>query len=248
MSIVSRALKIIWKLIKFAATALVAFVCIFLLWRIFSRGIPADMKVLSPNEKVYAAYTENSEELEYFRQGHLTLTSDGLFGAPDCIVSPEANQIQLVVRYNNSTIRALQTEYGLEKAPERSENVFDVTLLIQTDLTPEDDTDNGGNIPEAVKYTRCHGTLTLSDEKNLYNFRRMTFDLDDCGIDMKELMEDGTLLAIYADFYYVEDTDYEDTPYGTLFLYDYLAENDFEEISSKDERALKKFGKELDRG
>lgn len=246
MSIVSRALKIFWRLIKLAATALVAFVCIFLLWRVFSRGIPADMKVLSANEKVYGAYVENGEELEYFRQEHLTLTSDGLFGAPDCIFIPEANQIQLVVRYNNSTLRALQTEYGLEEAPDRTENVFDVSLLIQTDLTPEDDTDNGGNIPEAVEYTRCNGTLTLSDEKNLYNFRRFVFDLDDCDIDMKELMEDGTLLAIYLDFYYVEDVNYDETPYGTLFLYDYLAENDFENISGKNERVLKKFGKNLD--
>ena len=46
MSIVSRALKIFWRLIKFAATALIAFVCIFLLWRVFSRGTPKELELL----------------------------------------------------------------------------------------------------------------------------------------------------------------------------------------------------------
>ena len=246
MSIVSRSLKIFWRLLKFAAAALVAFVCIFILWRVFSRGTPKELELLSVNEKICSVYEENSGELEYFRQEHLTLTSDGLFGVTDCIFLPDANQIQIVVRYNNSTLRALTEKYGLESAPDREENVFDVTLLLQTDLTPEDDTDNGGNIPEAVEYTRCHGELYLSEGKNLYNFRRFVFDLDECGLDMQELMADGTLLAIYADFYYVEDIDYEATPYGTLFLYDYLAENDFEEISAKEKRAIEKFGERED--
>ena len=246
MSIVSRSLKIFWRLLKFAAAALVAFVCIFILWRVFSRGTPKELELLSVNEKICSVYEENSGELEYFRQEHLTLTSDGLFGVTDCIFLPDANQIQIVVRYNNSTLRALTEKYQLESAPDREENVFDVTLLLQTDLTPDDDADNGGNIPEAVEYTRCHGELYLSEGKNLYNFRRFVFDLDECGLDMQELMADGTLLAIYADFYYVEDIDYEATPYGTLFLYDYLAENDFEEISAKEKRAIEKFGERED--
>lgn len=250
MSIVSRSLKIFWRLLKFAATALVAFVCIFLLWRVFSRGTPKELELLSVNEKIYDSYVENGGELEYFRQEHLTLTSDGLFGVTDCIFIPDANQIQLVVRYNNSTLRALTEKYGLEAVPDREKNVFDVTLLLQTDLTPDNDTDNGGNIPEAVEYTRWHGKVYLSESKNLYNFRRIVFDLDESvdeyGISLKELMENGTLLAIYADFYYVEDIDYEATPYGTLFLYDYLAENDFEEISAKEKRAIEKFGERED--
>lgn len=241
MSIVSRSLKIFWRVLKFAATALVAFVCIFLLWRVFSRGTPKELELLSVNEKICQAYVENGGELEYFRQEHLTLTSDGLFGVTDCIFIPDANQIQIVVRYNNSTLRALTEKYGLEAVPDREKNIFDVTLLLQTDLTPDDDTDNGGNIREAVEYTRCHGELYLSEEKNLYNFRRIVFDLDECGLDIKELMADGTLLAIYADFYYVEDIDYEATPYGTLFLYDYVAENSFEEISDKEAKAVEKF-------
>lgn len=242
MSIVSRSFKILWRLIKLAATLLVVFVCVFLLWRVFSRGIPADMKVLSVNENTYEAYAENQNKLEYFRQDRLTITSDGKFGAPDCIFIPDANQIQLVIRYNNSTIRALAEDYALSPVPAREDELFDVTLLLQTDLTPDNDEDNGGNIPEAVAYTRCHGKVVMEDTKNLYNFRRIVFDLDDCGLDMKELMENGTLLAIYADFYYVNDIDYDDTPYGTLFLYDYMRENHDEDISSKDEKALAAFG------
>lgn len=244
MSIASKSFKITWKLIKLFGTAVVLFVCIFLLWRVFSRGTPKNLETLTVNEDIRTAYTENQNSLNIFTQEHLTLTSDGLFGVPQCLFIPEANQIQIIVRYNNSTLRALADDekYKLESVPKRTDNVFDVTLLLQTDLTPDNSTDNGGNIPEAVEYTRCHGTLCLSGEKNLYNFRKYVFDLDSCGIDLGELMDSGLLLAIYADFYYVEDVNYDEKPYGTLFLYDYLAENLPYKLTAKDKKAINAFG------
>ena len=244
MSIVSRSFKIIWRIIKLAFTLLVAFVCIFLLWRVFSRGTPKDLELITPNDKIYEAYTRAEDgELEYFTQDRLTLTTDGKFGIPNCIFIPEANQIQLVLRYNNSTIRALAEDYSLDAVPARTDELFDVTLLLQTDLTPDDQDDNAGNVEGAVEYTRCHGKVVMEDTKNLYNFRRIVFDLDECGLDLEALMDEGLLLAIYADVYYIEDVDYDETPYGTLFLYDYKRENHDEEISRKEEKLIREYGK-----
>ena len=244
MSIASRVFRIIWRIIKLGFTLLVAGICIFLLWRVFSRGTPSDMELITPNDKIYKAYLEAEDgELEYFTQDRLSLTTDGKFGIPECIFIPDANQIQLVFRYNNSTIRALAEDYALAEVPDRSEELFEVSLLIQTDLTPDVQIDNAGDVESAVAYTRCQGKVVMEDTKNLYNFRRIVFDLDDCGIDLDELMEDDILLAIYADVYYAEDVDYDKTPYGTLFLYDYLREDHVKEISGKEEKLIKEFGK-----
>ena len=243
MSIASRVFRIIWRIIKLGFTLLVAGICIFLLWRVFSRGTPSDMELITPNDKIYNAYLKAEDgELEYFTQDRLSLTTDGKFGIPECIFIPDANQIQLVLRYNNSTIRALAEDYALAEVPDRSEELFEVSLLIQTDLTPDVQIDNAGDVESAVAYTRCQGKVVMEDTKNLYNFRRIVFDLDDCGIDLDELMEDDILLAIYADVYYAEDVDYDKTPYGTLFLYDYLREDHVKEISGKEEKLIKEFG------
>ena len=249
MSIASRSFKIIWRVIKLLGTLLVAFVCIFLLWRMFSRGASDDMELISVDSQLYEAYEENGKNVEFFRQDKLSITSDGFFADPDCIFIPETNQIQIIIRYNNSTLRALaeNEKYALDSVPDRNSNVFDVTLLVQTDLTPDDDTDNTGKNPETVKYTRCHGTLVKSEQKNLYNFRRYVFDLDDCGIDMKEMMKSGDLLAIYCDFYYVNDINYEERPYSTLFIYDYKRDNKWDEISKEEAKLFEEFGKNQDK-
>ncbi len=243
MSIASRVFRIIWRVIKLGFTLLVAAVCLFLLWRVFSRGTPSDVELITPNDKIYKAYLEAEDgELEYFTQDRLSLTTDGKFGIPECIFIPDANQIQLVLRYNNSTIRALTEDYALEVVPDRSEELFEISLLLQTDLTPDVQIDNAGDVESAVAYTRCQGKVVMEDTKNLYNFRRVVFDLDECGIDLDELIDSGILLAIYADIYYVEDVNYDETPYGTLFLYDYKRENHDEEISRKEEKLIREYG------
>jgi len=242
MSIASKSFRIIWRIIKIAATLLVAGVCIFMLWRVlFSRNIPNELDKMSVNEGVYAVYADNGD-IEYFRQDRLTMTSDGYFGAPDCIFIPEANQIQLVVRYNNSTIRALAEKYAISPVPDRTAELFDMTLVIQTDATPENKDDNAGNVEGTVNYLRCKAVASEADERNLYNFRRLTFDLGECGIDLNEVIENQTLLAIYADFYYVEDINYDERPYSTIFLYDYKRECKWDDLSSSEKKDFKAYG------
>lgn len=244
MSRVSRGFRITAKIIKGLFFAVVFSVIALLLWRVFSSGDPKSMEALTVNEKLVAAYEREGDELYMFRQSLNKTTygknNYGYFTITDCVFIPEANQVQLVLRYNNATIRALTEDYGLSELPDRSDELYDLTLVLATDLTPDDTSDNAGNDPESVAFTRLQPVSVTSDEKNLYNYRRFVFDLEEAGLSLSELTgEGGLLLAAYADIYYVEDIRYDEYAYGTLCVYDYLQEKKEARPESADLRALR---------
>ena len=239
-------MSIVFKIVKRLVVALfftVIFGVIALLaWRILSSDAPSSMQPLYANQALCDAYAENGKELYMFRQEQRSITSGeenyGYFAITDCAIIPDANQIQAVVRYNNSTLRYTAEDYGLDEVPSRDAEVYDVTLLLAIDLTPENQDDNLGNDEDSVEFIRCHGEVVLAEQKNLYNFRRMVFELDDEDIDLKELLDSGLLLAIYADFYYNEAIDYEGIPYGTLCIYDFKSENIQVKLEKADIKAI----------
>ena len=243
----SIAFKIVKRIFVALIALLVGAIIGFLLWRILSSGDPSSMKVLNANEALCEAYEQHGEELYVFKQEQRSITSTeenyGYFAITNYAIIPDANQIQATVRYNNSTLRHTAEDFGLSDVPSRDAQVYDVTLLLAIDLTPENEEDNLGNDKESVAFIRCHGSVALSEQKNLYNFRQMVFDLGTADVDVKELIDSGLLLAIYADFYYVDAIDYEATPYGTLCLYDFKSENVTVKLDSADIKAIEKFGK-----
>lgn len=228
MSRVSRTFKFTGRIIKFLFSLLIIFICVFLLWRAFGSGDPASMKTLFVNEALCDAYNEAGGDLRVFKQGHLTVTtapeSRGYFSITQTAIIPEANQIQLVLRYNNGTIRHLEEDFSLESTPERSDDLFDVSLFFSVDLTPDNEEDNAIVSEAGTRTFRCASTQVASDQKGLYNYRKLVFDLDSCGEDLAELIDSGLLLAVYADVYYVEEMDLDKPAYGTIFIYDYKAE------------------------
>ena len=238
MSRVSRTFKFTGRLIKFLFALLIVFVCVFMLWRVFGSGDPDSMKTLAVNDSLCEAYNESGGALEVFKQGHLSVTtaddSRGYFSITQTAIIPEANQIQIVLRYNNAMIRHLEEDFALESTPDRSDDLFDVSLFFSVDLTPDNEEDNAIISETGTRTFRCASELALKDEKGLYNYRKFVFDLDSCGEDLAELIESGTLLAVYADIYYVEEMDLDAKAYGTLFLYDYKANNVKIELSKDD--------------
>ena len=245
MSRATRAFRISGKIIKYFFILLIVAINAFLLWRIFSSSDPSSMKALSLNEALVSAYETDGDLVGMFSQEQRTITSGeenyGLFAVSKALFIPSANQIQITVRYNNSTLRRTQEKYGLSEAPARDANVFDVSLLIVTDLTPEDDSDNLSLSEDSVKQTRIFPTYCEKEEKNLYNFRRFVFDLGD--LDLSSLLDEGTLISVFTDIYYTEDVDYEKTPYGTLCLYDYITETYDVKLSSADKKAIEEWKK-----
>ena len=243
MSRASRAFRRGTKIIKGIFFAMIFSVMALLLWRILSSGDPKEIRALTVNQNVVAAYEEADGELYMFRQNLNRTTygknNYGYFTVTECIFIPEANQVQLIFRYNNSTLRALAEDYKLSAMPDRDDELYDMTLVIATDLTPDDTSDNAGNDPESVAFTRIKPVSVTTEQKNLYNYRRFVFDLGEAGLDLSELTgEGGLMLAAYADIYYVEDINYDEKAYGTLCVYDYLQKRREVKLTASDRRAL----------
>ncbi len=244
MSRASKGIRIAKNLLRFTAASIVAAVIILLLWRIMSSGTPRELKAMLPNERLAAAYETSGNSLYIFKQDQKNITTAernyGYFAVTDYYIIPEADQIQLVFRYNNSTIRHLYEDYSLPEIPPTDAELFDVTLVLQTDLTPDNKDDNAGNISEAVSYTRIQPSQKQREQKNLYNYFRYTFDISEAG-DLSELLEGGGLLAVYADIYYNQDISYDKDAYGTLCLYDYKADTVRQRLTLADRRALRAY-------
>jgi hypothetical protein len=113
-------------------------------------------------------------------------------------------------------------------------------VVVAIDLTPENKEDNLSSDSDKVKLVYCKGTVTGEDEKYMYNFRRVVFDLNECDVDLGTLVSDGTLIAIYMEYFYVGAEDSE-TPLANLCLYDYLNDNKQVKLSGKDKKALRAF-------
>ena len=164
----------------------------------------------------------------------------GYFSIPDYAFIPDANQLQLVFRYNNSTLKYLARDKGMSEVPSREGDYFDVSLVLYIDLTPENAEDNERVDSPNVKKLRCKGSVTAKDKTALYNFYRYTFDFSDCDepVDIKELMAGDSLIAVHAQFYYNEGLDYSEPPYGALLLYDPAEKNSTVKLTSDDIKAL----------
>ena len=231
--------RIIGYIFKAICALLIAAVVGLLIWRIVdSRTDPQVVKTIMVNDKLQKAYEENDGKLTtyYQEQSKFTQAEDnyGYFAITRSCFIDEAEQLQILLRYNNSTLEYLKEDYKLSAIPERDAQVFDVTVLVAYDLTPNDTSDNFGNDEGSVRFERFYTTATLSHKKTLYNYRKFVFD----GIKI-----DDSVLAVYVDIYYKGDVDYDSEPYGTLLVYDYTAANVEYKLTSADVEAIEAYGK-----
>ena len=214
------SLKVLFFLFVIAVNAI-------MLWRVLFSGDPAKIQRLTVNDDLREAYSDGQLLLE--TQEQRTLTSNGLFAVRECIFIPEAKQIQIVVRYNNSTLRQLAKDYGLENVPEKTEELFDVSIVKTTDKTPLDITDNTN--PEMLNEERYHPSGEPDRAyKRLYSYRRYVFE--------NVTREDA--VGMFVDIYYKGDADYEKTPYGALCIYEDGALMEDVKLSRADKKELKK--------
>ncbi len=208
-----------WRIAGFIfkgiCTLLIAAIVILLLFRIIdSNNDPREMNTLIANDRLVNAYEENDGKLDIFTQEHTIFTRGennyGYFAVTQSAIIRDIDQVQFVLRYNNSTLKYTKEDYGLDTVPSRDANVYDVTLTIMYDLTPDNKADNDGKTTEAVAYKRFFPSDMVSCKKTLYNYRKFVFD---------DIKIDDSVIAVYADFYYVGDIDYNEKPYGSLLIY-----------------------------
>lgn len=227
-----RTVRIFRRVTKALFTLFIFSVCALILWRMCSAQDPKKMNGLIINQPLAQAYAQHGDELVLQGQTQATITKAennyGYFSVTQCIFIPQANQVQLVFRYNNSTLRHLQEDYQLEQVPSKDGTYYDVTVVRTTDLTPdiaEDNTDI-----EQLNVCRYHATDVVRTTSSLYTYYRYVFD----GVDIPE-----NTIAFYADIYYLGDLDYDAKPYGTLLLYDSAEAWDLYPLPSSDKKTLR---------
>ena len=234
----SRTPRIIGRIVKLCAVLLIFSVCGILIWRMVSSRDPEEISTLIPNETLGAAYREEGTDLLLQYQYQTTITraeyNSGYFSVTQYVFIPSANQIQLVFRYNNSTLLHLKEDYSLSGTPSKDGTYFDVTVTTSIDKTPdirEDNYTEDGTTPECLEIKRYYPTaaLTKRTTTGLYTYYRYVFE--------NVPMEKHTV-GVFADFYYLGDLDYGKKPYGTLCLYDDEAKWVEQPLSKNDIAAL----------
>ena len=227
------------QILRFLFVLVIFGVCAFVVWRAFISNIaPSGMEELYPNAPLAGAFELYGEDLVTFRQEEGTMTRGeknyGYFGVSYCVFVPEAQQVQLVVRYNNSTLEAIARDKGLAEEPPKGECILDVTLLKMIDLTPDDLTDNKDG-SETVGRQRIQPTgEPVIDTTLLYTYCHYTFD---------GVVTEADTLAVFADIYYEADVDYNAEPYGTLRVYHAQNQKLYKSLGSDEINALKRYGK-----
>lgn len=225
----SKAFKIVGNIIKYSFYFVILAINLIMLWRIFFSGDPAEIKPLIANEKLVSVYREQGSDLVLKTQKQKALAQSGRFSVTDCVFIPEAEQIQITVRYNNSTLRRVKEDFELKEVPDRKSEIFDVTVVKTTDLTPEDDEDNLDR--DRLKEERFYPTSEAKTEyTRLYTYKKFVFDnivLDDA-------------VGLFVDIYYNGDMDYFDSPYDVLCIYDANMDMEDRALSRADKRALEK--------
>ena len=210
-------MRVFWRVVKWSISLLLCVICGILIWRLCSSGDPEAVKYLMGNEALYEAYDAHGDDLVLQYQMQDTITTAtynrGYFSVTQYVFIPEAKQVQLVFRYNNSTIKHVAEDYGLGAIPDKSEELFDLTLVTTTDLTPDNREDNANT--ETLTMKRYHPSDVKRTETSLYTYYRFVFDDIEIAPDM---------LYVFADIYYRGDLNYEKRPYGTLCLYDDASE------------------------
>ena len=225
-------------------TLLVVAVFVVLFWRMSSSRVPKELLTLSPNAALLEAYDVYGDGLLKLTQEQNSITRNeenyGYFAVSSAVFLREAEQLQLLIRYNDSTLEALGKDYGLDFLPESDKDWYDVTLLLAIDKTPENTEDNLISDPASVELVRVKASEVVAREHHgRHSYRKFVFD----GVKF-----DGSLLAVYADFYYVGDLAYEnedfdvyaDKAYGTLCLYAFTEASINREspLSAEDKTAL----------
>lgn len=233
----SRAPRIFFRVVKLTFTCFVFLVCAIVLWRVFSSGDPAAIKKVAVNSAFAEAYGEHGDDLvlQYRTLQHsITRGEDnaGYFGVTQTLFIPQAEQVQIVFRYNNSTLRHLQEDYGLEAVPDKALCHFDVTLVKTTDLTP--DVEEDYKDPATFTVERYYPSENVIRETTaLYTYYRYTFD----GVTVDE-----DTLGVFVDVYYNEDVRYEEDAYGRLCIYDaYYSEWKTYKLSRADRKVIDAF-------
>ncbi|MBQ8409609.1 MAG: hypothetical protein IJY39_12190 [Clostridia bacterium] len=267
-----------WRIAGFIFKGLCSLVIIgvvcLIAWRIIDRNIdPKPMKTITPNDTLCEAYKEYGDKLTvyYQDQNEYTQESDknyGYFANGGTRIIKEADQIQFVLRYNNSTVKHTAEDYkyyevkgnSFQTHSEAIEAAREIDIAnplnhikeIIPDLSREDDLydvtltfmydltpDNpDDNDGKTPEAVRYERFFPTGDP---VSYQKTLYNYRKFIFDNAVI--DDSVLAIYVDIYYVGDKNYEETPYGSLLIYYYEDDNISYKLSKNDVNALEEYTK-----
>ena len=218
--------RVLGKVIKYTAIAIIVFINGFLLWRIFfSTNEPSAIKAIAGNDALAAAYEayladtdpekkpfalyqaekDNIATDEYWHD-QFTLGPDEVkknefaqFFLTDVVFFPSANQTQIVLRYNKSTLEHLVNDFDLAEIPDKSEEVFEIVLAIS--YKPD--------VDSAARQMHVKATPCADGTTSLYSFRQYSFE----GLPEFESITDMNVVIYYKG-------DEENKIYASIDIYD----------------------------
>lgn len=210
----SKRAKIIKKVLRVVGWVVFSAVIGVLFWRMCSTANdPKSVSTLMVNEKLANIYSVQGDSMEIYYQNLDNFTRGdknyGYFAATQWVIIPDAQQVQVVFRYNISTLEYLAEDFSEDfpNVPDRNADLFDVTLVKVIDLTPDDTEDN--DIEKNLKIERYHASSSVKDQTSRHNYERFLFENIDC--------EDA--LEVYVNIYYKGDLDYDNDAYGIIMIY-----------------------------
>ena len=154
-------MKTAGKIIKVVALSISFFIFAFFLFRILTMGDPDSLTSIDWNPAAKEAYLKDPESFSAVSQKQqVFITNDGKFWISGILYLREAKQLQLTIKYNDSTLKALaeQIEGELPEEP------FSYSLL-----------DSAG-----TRYTDYDFRV---ERKQNYSYRRLIF----YGIDLTDI-------------------------------------------------------------
>ena len=191
------------RLLKVLFLLLILFVYAILFFRLCSGSPPKSLTRLIWTESMLTAYAQAGEDfIVYSQEPAEHIAQDGYFGVYDIRYIPATEELQLTIRYNNSSTEKLEEELT-EKETEarraaietrlREENPdmsgSELSSLVEAELTSELEEnpiviqlseqpflfilrDNYGRVYTSYSY--------ISDEKTVYQYLRLSFE----GVDL----------------------------------------------------------------
>ena len=231
----SPARILLGKIFGWIGRILVFGIIALVMWRIlFSGRIPAKMKTLIVNENTYAAYLDEGNTLTMYTQPQEQVImegdSAGYFWVCRAVFIPEADQVQILVRYNNSTLSRLAEDFELDRTLERSEDILDVTLVITVDPDPTNDTTT-----DRQKIRIRPTGEPIGDATMMYNYRLLVFD----GVTF----DPASTINLSIEFYLNGYVDYDANPLGSLVIYEPQYGTEPYALALRDKRAIKQYAK-----
>ena len=193
------------KIIKYIFYAFMACFVIALAFRLYTHSYyPSEMKKIYFNDVLTEHYFATDDFKAYTQELSYHYDDpdykDNYFFAEHLIYIPEAKQLQVCLRYNNSALDKIAEKYKLEEIPEASPDLFSFSLS-----TICEEIDENGNKEEITRRYDC--SYVYAEEKFMYNYMKLIFD----GVEFDQFEEDTGWFRV--DTYFVgHDIPNEDEP------------------------------------